>query len=151
MFCLSECNTAPQMSLYYLFIRTIHFILSYLILSYLILSYLILSYLILSYLILSYRIVSYLILSYRIVSYLILSYLILFYRILSYRIVSYRILSCLIVSYLCTGLSVCRFVQGDVCRKYAHCFVLSTLKSVHCLPPVCFWFIIIIITIQRSY
>ena len=34
LFCLSECNTAPQISLYYLFIRTINFILSYLILSY---------------------------------------------------------------------------------------------------------------------
>ena len=26
-------------------------------------------------------------------------------------------------------LSVCRFVKGNVCRKYAYCFVLSTLKK----------------------
>ena len=25
-----------------------------------------------------------------------------------------------------------------VCRKFAHCFVLSTLKSIHCEPLVCF-------------
>ena len=36
----------------------------------------------------------------------------------------------LFVLYIC--LSICRFVKGNVCRKkFAHCFVLSTLKSVH--------------------
>ena len=31
--------------------------------------------------------------------------------------------------YIC--LSVCRFVEGNVCRKFAQCFVKSILKTVH--------------------
>ena len=28
-------------------------------------------------------------------------------------------------------ISVCRFVKGNVCGKFAHCFVLSALKSIN--------------------
>ena len=35
-------------------------------------------------------------------------------------------------------LSVCRIVKSNACRKFEHCFVLSTLKSGHFKPLVCF-------------
>ena len=41
-----------------------------------------------------------------------------------------------IVFYICV--SVCRFVEGNTCRKTAHCFVLFMLESVHIEPLVCF-------------
>ena len=45
-----------------------------------------------------------------------------------------------IIFYIC--LSVCRFVNGNICWKSAHCFLLSTLKwlkSVHFWPLVYFY------------
>ena len=34
---------------------------------------------------------------------------------------------CLLLFVFCICLSVCRCVEGNVCRNFAHCFVLSTL------------------------
>ena len=45
---------------------------------------------------------------------------------------------CLLLFVFSICLSVCRFLKGNVCRKCAHCFVLSIWKSVHFWPLVRF-------------
>ena len=41
------------------------------------------------------------------------------------------------VLYRFQRLSICRFVKGNLCRKSAHCLVLSTLTSINFYPLVC--------------
>ena len=41
--------------------------------------------------------------------------------------------------YIC--LSVRRFVEGKICRKFAYCFVQSILNSVHCIYTVSIYYI----------
>ena len=43
----------------------------------------------------------------------------------------------LFVFYMC--LSVCRFVKGNFCRTFAHCFVLWIFKKAFSFNPLCFF------------
>ena len=44
--------------------------------------------------------------------------------------------------YIC--LSVCRYLEGNVCRKFAlHCFVLYTLKNRSLLTSCALWFVLL--------
>ena len=51
-----------------------------------------------------------------------------------------RYVSVVIVLHIC--LSVCRFVEGSLRPKCAHCFVLSKLKRVHYLTSFVFGYIL---------
>ena len=50
---------------------------------------------------------------------------------------SVTLFPCVLYRFHFQCLSICRFVKGNLCRKSAHCLVLSTLTSINFYPLVC--------------